>query len=51
MSEEALSARVTRLLLEAERLETSLSQHVWKFEQWQSQHDKQAIAPKCCFDA
>jgi hypothetical protein len=42
MSEEALSTRVTRLLLEAEGLETSLSQHVWKFEQWQSQHDKQA---------
>lgn len=42
MSVEALSARVTKLLLEAEGLETTLSQHVWETELWQSQHDEQA---------
>jgi hypothetical protein len=43
MSIDAIHAAVTRLLVEAERLETSLSHHDWKWEQWKNAHEGQNV--------
>jgi hypothetical protein len=46
MSIETITAAVTRLLVEAERLETSLSHHEWKWAEWKSRHEGQTPPPE-----